>query len=116
MKKTVVLLFIFTLGFASLPAQIKLMLEKDVEKSISDAAMAKQKSEKIPYKIYPEDYIPAKENTNAKVAPRRTDVSSTEKKMTYADITKQRQQRRREGKLSDLEEIQAQLRELENLK
>ncbi len=116
MKKSVILLFILSCGFIRLSAQIKIMLEKDVEKSISEAAMAKQKTVKNPYKIYSEDYIPVKENTGARIAPRRTDVNSTEKKITYADITKQRQQRRREGKLSDLEEIQAQLRELQNLK
>lgn len=116
MKKSVILLFILSCGFIRLSAQIKIMLEKDVEKSISEAAMAKQKTVKNPYKIYSEDYIPVKENTGVRIAPRRTDVNSTEKKITYADITKQRQQRRREGKLSDLEEIQAQLRELQNLK
>ncbi|MBP1664512.1 MAG: hypothetical protein H6Q19_1652 [Bacteroidetes bacterium] len=116
MKKQLILLFVLLCGNMFGSAQIKIMLESDVEKKKAENTASKTQTAKKTYQIYADDYIPVKKNTDEKVAPKKTDVRPEEKELTYADITRKRQQRRKEGKLTDLEEIQAQLKELENLK
>mgnify|MGYP003596639437 CR=1 FL=1 len=116
MKKPIILLFVLLCGNMFASAQIKIMLESEVEKKKNESAAAKQQAAKPSYQIYADDYIPVKKNTGEKVIPKKTDVRPVEKELTYAEITRKRQQRRKEGKLTDLEEIQAQLKELEHLK
>jgi len=116
MKKPIILLFVLLCGNMFASAQIKIMLESEVEKKKNESAAAKQQAAKPSYQIYADDYIPVKKNTGEKVIPKKTDARPEEKELTYAEITRKRQQRRKEGKLTDLEEIQAQLKELEHLK
>jgi len=116
MKKPFILLFLILCGYATLPAQIKIILVQDLEKSKSQATYAKQTNERNPYTINVEDYIPQKSEPAVKEIHKKSDIKSAEDKLTYEEITKKRQQRRREGKLSDLEEIEAQLKELEKMK
>jgi len=120
MKKILLALFLVCFTGA-LSAQMKIVLEKDVDK-INSAAKQNKQTEATNKRTFSEDEFEMEAN-NVKEKKSQGDYANNKprtynkpgKKKSYSDIQNERQRRRKENKLSDIEEIQAQLKELEKV-
>lgn len=121
MKRILLALF-FVCFTGALSAQMKIVLEKDVDK-INSAAKQNKQTEATNKRTFSEEEnkmeannnVTEKKSQSAYANNKTRAYKNTGKKKSYSDIQNERQRRRKENKLSDVEEIQAQLKELEKV-